>query len=295
MNFILGNFNLSPYRTPFRHSFDYGFRPYNNFFMGNFNRYSSSVFSPSYFSNPIRHAQRPSFYGLSSRYYSSSSYIDSLYTDYSLSSSFSPSLNLYSSSSLFDEPLIDFYDFKRDFDMDLDFSYRSLYSSCPFSRYSKFKDYDIELKSDKNQKTSSISCFENKSIYNKEKSNHLAIIADFVAKSTRTSGYCARGVNDALEKAGIVKKDSTRRASAYQLKEAFDNTPSLKRVSVKREDLKKLPKGCIIVWQRGDGSANSPSSEHGHVCITLGNGKEASDDVRNLKVFDTEFDVYVPV
>ena len=37
------------------------------------------------------------------------------------------------------------------------------------------------------------------------------------------------------------------------------------------------------------------STEYGHIYVTLGNGKEASDCIRNMKYRTNEYSVFVPV
>lgn len=114
------------------------------------------------------------------------------------------------------------------------------------------------------------------------------------AGRTKSTGWCAKCVNDALEKAGLVIKNSTRRASAYMLERVFDSNKSFKRVNVKREDLTKLPAGCVVVWQNGSGFGNA-FAKHGHIFVTQGNGKATSDYVQDMKDYKSDFAVYVPV
>ena len=131
-------------------------------------------------------------------------------------------------------------------------------------------------------------------IYNKELSEKLAATAEKTAKRMNTRDWCAKGVNDALEAAGLVEKNTTRAPSAYQLVAKYDKCPNLKKVNVSKEDLKKLPAGCIIVW-KNTGVKDGSFGEHGHVLVTLGNGKEASDHIQEMKIHKTDYAVYVPV
>ncbi|MBR1753933.1 hypothetical protein IJ732_03775 [bacterium] len=133
------------------------------------------------------------------------------------------------------------------------------------------------------------------SVYNQELSEKLAKQSlKESAGRTKSTGWCAKAVNDALEKAGLADKNSTRCASAYMLERVFDNNSSFKRVNVSRDELKNLPAGCIVVWQNGYGFGTD-FAKHGHVVITQGNGKATSDYVQNMKDYGTEFAVFVPV
>ncbi|MBQ9688778.1 hypothetical protein IJV79_03990 [bacterium] len=132
------------------------------------------------------------------------------------------------------------------------------------------------------------------SVYNKELSTELAKTAEKTAKRLNSFNWCAKGVNDTLEAAGFVEKNSTRVPSAYMLDSKYGNCSSLKEVKVSRSELKNLPAGCIIVWQ-GKNTKDGSFGQHGHVCVTLGNGKEASDHVSEFKIRSTDFKVYVPV
>jgi len=128
-----------------------------------------------------------------------------------------------------------------------------------------------------------------KDVYNPDLANKLANIAEKNAYRTNTIGRCAGGTNDALEKAGLANGE-TRVASAYQADAKLRNHKNFKQVAVSREDLSKLPAGCVIVWQA------SPGRPHGHIAVTLGEGREASDHVQNIKTDrPAAFSVFVPV
>ena len=56
-----------------------------------------------------------------------------------------------------------------------------------------------------------------------------------------------------------------------------------------QSDLPKLPAGAIVVWDKGNGH------EHGHISIATGDGKEASDLMRNqITNYGTSFRVFMP-
>ena len=127
--------------------------------------------------------------------------------------------------------------------------------------------------------------------YNPELGGQLAQVAERTASNRNTHGYCAGGVNDSLEAMGIVEPGETRVVSAYQEAEVLDDNPKFKSVAVDRGDLRNLPAGCIVVWDR------TSNNEHGHISISLGDGMEASDHVQKQIVYNDgiAYRVFVPV
>lgn len=126
-----------------------------------------------------------------------------------------------------------------------------------------------------------------KNVYDEDLGNSLANIANKNAKQMNTVGYCARGTNRALEQAGLTNGE-TRVASAFQADGLLSKHKNFKEVKVSKDELKNLPAGCVIVWQASAGH------KHGHIAVTLGNGKEASDHVQNLVIRNAQFSVFVP-
>jgi hypothetical protein len=101
-----------------------------------------------------------------------------------------------------------------------------------------------------------------------------------------SGGWCFRDAGRALAKVGI----NTSGASAYMAADQLAKNPKVKEIKVSQGDLPKLPPGAIVVWDKG------PGHEHGHISIALGNGKEASDLVRNqITNYGTSFRVFMPV
>lgn len=130
-------------------------------------------------------------------------------------------------------------------------------------------------------------------VYNPTISEKLARTAERTGLIEGTRGYCARGVNDTLQIAGLSNGE-IRSQAAFQCADKLANSENFKEVYVKREELASLPAGCIICWNRTNGGY-SASNIYGHIAVTLGNGKEASDHVSNLKTFNQEYRVFVPV
>lgn len=127
-----------------------------------------------------------------------------------------------------------------------------------------------------------------KNVYNPKLGNKLANIANQNAQSRGTKKLCLQGVRTTLEKAGL-KENGSMGGSAFQADKVLSRNKNFKEVGVSRDDLKNLPAGCVVVWQPSDGHP------HGHIAVTLGNGKEASDHVQNQIVRNTGYSVFVPV
>ncbi len=98
-------------------------------------------------------------------------------------------------------------------------------------------------------------------------------------------GYCFKWVAQALRRHGV----STSGASAYMAADQLAKNPKFKEVQVQPADLKKLPAGAVVVWNKGQGH------EHGHISIALGDGREASDKIRNqITNYGTSARVFLP-
>ncbi len=115
---------------------------------------------------------------------------------------------------------------------------------------------------------------------------HLANVARQVASSMDTRGWCARGVMTALEKAGLKVP---RVPSAWMAASKLAADPRFREVKLTDAEIKKLPPGAIIV----SGAFNSPTNPHGHIAVSLGNGKEASDHIANIRTNGTQR-VFIP-
>ena len=100
-----------------------------------------------------------------------------------------------------------------------------------------------------------------------------------------SGGLCYRDVGRSLAKIGI----NVSGASAYMAADQLAKNPKVKEMKVSQGDLAKLPAGAIVVWDKGNGH------EHGHISIATGDGKEASDLMRNqITNYGTSFRVFMP-
>ncbi len=104
-------------------------------------------------------------------------------------------------------------------------------------------------------------------------------------------GWCFKYVCEALARAGV--KGGVGGASAYMAADQLAKNPKFREVKVAPKDLPKLPAGAVVVWDRNGSGASSAGRIHGHISISLGDGREVSDLVRpqttnmgsNVRVF----------
>jgi peptidoglycan hydrolase-like protein with peptidoglycan-binding domain len=101
------------------------------------------------------------------------------------------------------------------------------------------------------------------------------------------SGHnCKRGVRMAFEKNGM----SLTGVSAYMAADQLAKNKNFHEAQgMSRQDLKDLPPGSTVVWNKGKGHP------HGHISIAQGNGREASDVMRNQIVnYPSSYRVFLP-
>lgn len=104
-------------------------------------------------------------------------------------------------------------------------------------------------------------------------------------------GWCFKYVCEALARAGV--KGGVGGASAYMAADQLAKNPKFREIKVAPADLPKLPAGAIVVWDRNGSGASSAGRIHGHISISLGDGREVSDVIRkqttnmgsNVRVF----------
>lgn len=113
-----------------------------------------------------------------------------------------------------------------------------------------------------------------------------ADLARFAASNANgPGGWCYKWVGQALRKFGV----NVHGASAYMAADQLANNPKFREVQVSPKDLPRLPAGAVVVWNKGNGH------QHGHISIALGNGKEASDKLRNqITNYGTSVRVFIP-
>ncbi len=137
----------------------------------------------------------------------------------------------------------------------------------------------------KNNNAISFDSFAQKGLkYSSAKGQKLA--KDIANHSVGFTGKCSKYVRKALQRTGMHNGHT---ASAYQMGSVLGKNKNFQEVSASSVDLKKLPAGCILVYDKG---AAGYSSKHGHIEVTLGDGTACSDgrthnlrSTQNMRVF----------
>ena len=119
------------------------------------------------------------------------------------------------------------------------------------------------------------------------RARRLAQTAERQARLMNSRGWCARGVNRALRAAGLYV---TPLPSAYLYAKKLAADPRFRELRLTDAQIRKLPPGAIIV----SAPYNSPGNPHGHISVTLGGGREASDHVQRVATNGTQR-VFVPI
>lgn len=121
--------------------------------------------------------------------------------------------------------------------------------------------------------------------YNSSAGEKLARYA--LSHSNGFTGNCAKFVKKAIANTGLGAYKS---GHAYQMPSILRNNPHFKEVSPSSVNVKELPAGCIIVFDRG---MYDYSNKYGHVEITTGDGRGVSDGItKNLQQPSA---IFVPV
>lgn len=116
--------------------------------------------------------------------------------------------------------------------------------------------------------------------------NSIANNAAQTANNMSSTGYCYRGVANTLSKSGV----NLSGMSAYMGADQLARSPKFKEATVSRNDLKSLPAGAVVVWDK------CPGHQHGHISIALGDGREASDHIQSqMTNYGPRFRVFIPV
>ena len=90
----------------------------------------------------------------------------------------------------------------------------------------------------------------------------------------KTFGKCAKAFNDASISLGMASE----RGHAYEKIAQLQHNKNFEEITSQyrsAEDLKNLPRGAVVVWDK------SAEKEYGHVSVALGDGREISDHVQS--------------
>ena len=109
--------------------------------------------------------------------------------------------------------------------------------------------------------------------------------AEKTANQINTSGLCLKGVNDTMQAMGLPVH---REAAAWMAVDDFQKNPKFKEVKIAKDQLKSLPAGAVVIWDKGAGLP------YGHISVALGGGREASSKVREQLLLNTNFHVFLP-
>ncbi len=122
--------------------------------------------------------------------------------------------------------------------------------------------------------------------YNAAKGNILVNIAN--NRAVGNVGYCAKFVQEAISLAGMGECTG---ANANEMIGTLRANPNFKEISTKDIDVKTLPAGCILVYDKFVRNGTEP---FGHVEFSRGNGSGISDGV-TASLHPNPSAIFIPV
>lgn len=135
--------------------------------------------------------------------------------------------------------------------------------------------------------------------YNPDLGNKLANIAE--KNLTGGVGYCLQSVRKDTQEAGLTKGGAgSLGGAACEADDILAENKNFKKVSVSKDDLSKLPAGCIVVWNQSEtGKRSRLSDKYGHIVITDGSGNGFSDHrealTETVSKYSGKWSVFVPI
>ena len=126
-------------------------------------------------------------------------------------------------------------------------------------------------------------------------------ICNYVKSHLRgTRGRCLAGVSDAVEaiygkRLGVYAYQAADKLAGKEA--GYEDVAShFKEVNIERSELKNLPPGCIVVWDRNNSSSGAAVA--GHIAITAGDGVAYSDHLESPMHYlnsSVGYRVFVPI
>lgn len=101
-------------------------------------------------------------------------------------------------------------------------------------------------------------------------------------------GRCAASVKTAIKDAQLGSYES---GHAHQVDDILRRNKNFKEISVQDVNLKELPAGCVLVYEKG---VAGYSKQYGHTEITTGDGRAVSDGITN-NLYKKPSSIFVPV
>lgn len=119
-----------------------------------------------------------------------------------------------------------------------------------------------------------------------------ALASDVYSHRVGFTGYCSRYVKNALRRTGLANLGSCNGEGVDNAMRASGNKNFVEVKITSREQLRSLPAGCVVVYEKGAAGYNA---KYGHVEVTRGNGTAVSDGVTRNMRYSENMSVFVPV
>ncbi len=125
--------------------------------------------------------------------------------------------------------------------------------------------------------------------YKYSSANGQKLAKDVANHSVGFTGKCSKYVREGLQRTGLYNGHT---GSAYQMAAVLADNKNFQEVSANSVNLKNLPAGCIVVYDRGAAGYNA---QHGHIEVTLGDGTACSDGRTYNPRMTQNMRIFVPV
>ena len=119
-----------------------------------------------------------------------------------------------------------------------------------------------------------------------------ALANDVYSHRAGFTGHCAAYVKKGLRRTGLVNLGSCNGEGVDDAMRASGTSNFIEVKITSREQLRSLPSGCVVVYEKGAAGYNA---RYGHVEVTMGNGTAVSDGVTHNMRYSENMSVFVPV